>query len=367
MNKIKAISDNLAAVGKSIHDDDLIHHIVHGLPPEYDHIRVSIRTNPSISTVEEVHALLASEELLLEERRQLQSSITHESTAFIAQNNSFQNNLGSNYGRGRNTNNGRGRGRGRGGYGRGGGQPPRNNNTNANGGQRPTCQIYNRIGHIALDCHHRMDFAYQERTPPQRLQAMVATTSPSADQTSYADTGATNNLTSDLSNLTIRTDYQGSDKISVGNGQGLRILHTGSSTFHTSSQPFHLNNLLHEKDSEWAQVRAKRTEAMRSWPRRSSLSPVRVRTKTLPHFSKDLLAVEAYDPIIVSKPPLLTFLLAFLVFLHALGVPTCSIKDTLKVLYGVVLYLLNRLALVELRTVPALFSLVVKDGCGEKN
>nr|CAD1827562.1 unnamed protein product [Ananas comosus var. bracteatus] len=107
MNKIKAISDNLAAVGKSIHDDDLIHHIVHGLPPEYDPIRVSIRTNPSISTVEEVHAILASEELLLEERRQLQSSITHESTAFIAQNNSFQNNLGSNYGRGRNTNNGR--------------------------------------------------------------------------------------------------------------------------------------------------------------------------------------------------------------------------------------------------------------------
>nr|CAD1839991.1 unnamed protein product [Ananas comosus var. bracteatus] len=157
MNKIKAISDNLAAVGKSIHDDDLIHHIVHGLPPEYDPIRVSIRTNPSISTVEEVHAILASEELLLEERRQLQSSITHESTAFIAQNNSFQNNLGSNYGRGRNTNNGRGRGRGRGGYGRGGGQPPRNNNTNANGGQRPTCQICNRIGHIALDCHHRMD------------------------------------------------------------------------------------------------------------------------------------------------------------------------------------------------------------------
>nr|CAD1817884.1 unnamed protein product [Ananas comosus var. bracteatus] len=125
MNKIKAISDNLAAVGKSIHDDDLIHHIVHGLPSEYDPIWVSIRINPSISTVEEVHAILASEELLLEERRQLQSSITHESTAFIAQNNSFQNNLGSNYGQGRNTNNGRGRGRGRGGYGRGGGQPPR--------------------------------------------------------------------------------------------------------------------------------------------------------------------------------------------------------------------------------------------------
>ena len=39
---------------------------------------------------------------------------------------------------------------------------------------RPTCQIYGKNGHSALDCYHRMDFAYQGRHAPTKLTSMVA-------------------------------------------------------------------------------------------------------------------------------------------------------------------------------------------------
>ena len=39
--------------------------------------------------------------------------------------------------------------------------------------ERPTCQICGKAGHIALDCYHRMDYAYQGKHPPTKLAAMV--------------------------------------------------------------------------------------------------------------------------------------------------------------------------------------------------
>nr|CAD1817261.1 unnamed protein product [Ananas comosus var. bracteatus] len=170
MNRIKTISDNLAAVGKSIHDDDLIHHIVHVKNYFW---RNDVNFNlPSIMNLPpSLHKIILSKTIL--------APIMAEGA------------------------------------------------------------ILTMAGDVEEDVVVMAAVEaklYVTTTQMQtRLQAMVATTSPSADQTWYADTGATNNLTYDLSNLTIRTDYQGSDKISVGNGQGLRILHTGSSTLHTSS------------------------------------------------------------------------------------------------------------------------------------
>lgn len=50
--------------------------------------------------------------------------------------------------------------------------------------------------------------------------------------------------TFDLANLSVRSDYQGGDTVHVGNGQGLSISHTGSSTLHTPSSSFHLQNII---------------------------------------------------------------------------------------------------------------------------
>ncbi|KAF8389139.1 hypothetical protein HHK36_025825 [Tetracentron sinense] len=66
----------------------------------------------------------------------------------------------------------------------------------------------------------RMDYAYQGWIPPQKLTAMIDSHSPPNTQTWYTDTGASHHITSDLANLSIHSDYQGDDKVQVGNGQG---------------------------------------------------------------------------------------------------------------------------------------------------
>nr|KYP67626.1 hypothetical protein KK1_023970 [Cajanus cajan] len=63
----------------------------------------------------------------------------------------------------------------------------------------------------------------------------------------YLDSGATNHLTPDLSNLGSKSDYTGQEKITIGNGQVIGINHTGTSYFLTpmSSKIFTLKDLLH--------------------------------------------------------------------------------------------------------------------------
>ncbi|KAJ4951664.1 hypothetical protein NE237_028496 [Protea cynaroides] len=90
-----------------------------------------------------------------------------------------------------------------------------NGNDNLN---RPQCQIYQKMGHLAIDCYHCMDYAYQSHHPPEKLAAMASTKFSNAD-TWYTDTGATNNLTPDIENLYLAEPYDGHDSIQVRNGQ----------------------------------------------------------------------------------------------------------------------------------------------------
>lgn len=70
----------------------------------------------------------------------------------------------------------------------------------------------------------------------------------SSENAWYPDSGATNHVTFDLNNLNLGSEYQGSERIQMGNGAGLKISHLGSSTLtdpsHTSHS-FLLHNLLH--------------------------------------------------------------------------------------------------------------------------
>ena len=53
-------------------------------------------------------------------------------------------------------------------------------------------------------------------------------------------------MTHDLSSLNIKDDnYTGADQLQVGNGQGLHISKTGTSSFHISSHSFRLNHVLY--------------------------------------------------------------------------------------------------------------------------
>jgi hypothetical protein len=67
----------------------------------------------------------------------------------------------------------------------------------------------------------------------------------SMDQNWYMDTGATDNITSDLEKLAVRDKYNGGDQIHTASGAGMKIKHIGHSIVHTPTRNLHLNKVLH--------------------------------------------------------------------------------------------------------------------------
>ena len=60
-----------------------------------------------------------------------------------------------------------------------------------------------------------------------------------------ADTGATHHMTSDLSNLSLKSEYPGMDAVVVGNDMKLPISFIGSSSIHTPHSSFLVKHILH--------------------------------------------------------------------------------------------------------------------------
>jgi hypothetical protein len=130
---------------------------------------------------------------------------------------------------------GRGNHRGRGRGGRGW-----NNNS------RVQCQLCGKMGHTVQLCFYRFDSFFSGSSPASSRQAgpdggynnnnssafstNISTSNDSTDNSSwFPDSGATNYVTNDLSNLNLGSEYNGGSKLLVGNGAGLRISHVGSS------------------------------------------------------------------------------------------------------------------------------------------
>jgi hypothetical protein len=93
-----------------------------------------------------------------------------------------------------------------------------------------------------------MNLSFQGRHPPSELAAMVSQSTALHEEDEWlVDSGANNHLTADLNNLTLQQPYQGTETVVVGNGSGLQIQNTGSSSFQTSNSKsiVHLNNILH--------------------------------------------------------------------------------------------------------------------------
>ncbi|PON53311.1 Beta-catenin [Parasponia andersonii] len=90
---------------------------------------------------------------------------------------------------------------------------------------------------------------------------------------------------------------------------------------------------------------------------RSSTSAAAVQSSAAALHS--LLVVDEYRPIVGSKRDIIYSLVDILKTPNS---PPRSVKDALKALFGIALYPLNRGSMIELGVVPALFSLVVKDG-----
>ncbi|KAL6324735.1 hypothetical protein AAG906_017075 [Vitis piasezkii] len=170
LEKAKLVSDELAAVGKPLEDDDLMSYIVSGLNPSFNPFitSLSFATRDKNVSFEDFQAELLSYELLLENQNIAIPPETNNFAFFTPKSNQQQYN-----------------------------RKPKNPN-----------------------CFHRMDYAYQGRHPPTQLAAMVAhSNAEQEEETWFADSGANQHITANLEHLTLQQPYTGQENVAVGNGQ----------------------------------------------------------------------------------------------------------------------------------------------------
>jgi hypothetical protein len=103
-----------------------------------------------------------------------------------------------------------------------------------------TCQICNSEGHNAKDCWYR--WQDEDDDSDDDKEAHIA--SYAVDTNWYSDTGATNHITSELNNVTVRDHYKGHDRVNTASGQGMQISHVGHSVVSTPNQNFQLRDIL---------------------------------------------------------------------------------------------------------------------------
>ena len=233
VSKMRSLADEIASAGKAIDDDELVSYILAGLDFDYNPIVSALvaRTEP-ISVGEMFSQLLSFEQRMDLLQPDSRSSVNS-----------------ANRGRGASRGT-RGRGRSRGGApsrgrGRSNGQRQQNqgaqNNQQHGSDNRPRCQVCKIKGHTADICWYRFD----EDFVPEEKYAGATSTSYGVDTNWYMDSGATDNITSNLEKLSIHDRYKGHDKIHTASGAGMEISHIGHSTVTTPSRDLHLNNVLY--------------------------------------------------------------------------------------------------------------------------
>ncbi|KAH9723455.1 retrovirus-related pol polyprotein from transposon RE1 [Citrus sinensis] len=239
--KLQSVTDGLALASSPVNDLDLITHLITGLDQSYYPVVVYIEANMLKMDLSEAYAMLLAHEARLENNKLHDSKETKNNyAANVAQvgnfskkgNNNNQNNWKAG---GNNWNN---NSSGRGGYQGGAGK---------NFAQRTgiACQICFRFNHTAADCRDRFNKNFTPNFPtpaPNHFSnqhqgpraAFITTSEGVADQGWFLDSGATHHLTNTVQNLSDGKIYFGSNLLTVGNGQGLRITHIGYTQLHTS-------------------------------------------------------------------------------------------------------------------------------------
>lgn len=99
-------------------------------------------------------------------------------------------------------------------------------------------------------CYYRFSEDREAATtaqPPSTYHAYLTQPTEQFDEGAekILDSGATNHVTSDLTNLSSFYAYEGTDNLQIGNGEGLPISNIGFSTFKISNHTIRLNNILH--------------------------------------------------------------------------------------------------------------------------
>ncbi|KAJ0035570.1 hypothetical protein Pint_25899 [Pistacia integerrima] len=234
--KVKHLSDTLSTISHPLSSSKITSYLLDGLPSSYDSLVTAITTRLDPISLDDLYGCLLTHENRLEQ--QTTSNEFNLPSANIATSYFGRGHRGSPSNRGapHYGNQSRGRGRGFHNY-----SPHQMSQSN-----KPPCQICSKIGHTASTCWHRFNQQFQSPSTPHPQANIAQSHTPKYDQNWYPDTSATNHITSNLNNLSLNTDiYTGPDQIQVANGQGLKILHTGSSLLYSTLKSFFLNKSLH--------------------------------------------------------------------------------------------------------------------------
>ena len=251
--KMRNIADMLSTSGKPVPYEDLILYILGGLGPEFETIVVNITSRSEAISLQEVHYLLQSHEIRLEQLSA--ASVIDVPPAAHITVGGVQNS---------NTNNGQFRGSSSKNF------RPRNVRNPQT--SRIVCQLCGKMGHTAMKCFHRFDVYFQsppraqnqqfsslhqpqqpQLRPPPLHQPQYYSTGPlvpsrpiqnshqQLDSTStsphayivapdldsntswFVDSGATHHMTTDSNTLNVSDHYCGTGNVVVGNGQTLDI------------------------------------------------------------------------------------------------------------------------------------------------
>jgi hypothetical protein len=237
--KLKQLVDTLAAVHRPLNDFEVNSYLLAGLSSDYESMIASIQMLAAPMSLDELYGHLLTHEQRLTQLHPLPDvaapSVNIVTTTPSNFNKGGRGNRSHNFSHGGRGNGGRSRGRGRGPGVLGHAPTPTS---------RPTCQVCHKVGHNALDCYHRYDHAYQG--PAGNQMMAYYTTQAAADSAWYPDSGCTNHLTLDFTNLTFTAEEPtGYDQVYVGNGQGLPVHHTGSTHLLYPSSKFLMPNVLH--------------------------------------------------------------------------------------------------------------------------
>ncbi|XBH94356.1 hypothetical protein VPH35_085149 [Triticum aestivum] len=159
--KMRGFADAMASIGKPLQDDEVLGYILAGLGPEFEPLVASITTRDDPISLSSFYAFFLGAELRLEQ--QASSDNIH-----------------------------------------------------------PSANVCSKFGHDALHCRNRFNHAFQPEEQRERSGNVASTGSGSysVDMDWYADTGATDHLTSDLDRLSLHQRYGGKDKVHVANGAG---------------------------------------------------------------------------------------------------------------------------------------------------
>ncbi|PKU65807.1 Retrovirus-related Pol polyprotein from transposon TNT 1-94 [Dendrobium catenatum] len=200
LSDIKQRVDAIAFAGAPINTEDVIFYTLNGLPQTYNAFKTAIRTRAQPISLNELYALLYSEEVNISSER---------------------------------------------GPARGRSSPSQGGRTSARGGgcrqmSSLVCQICAKQGRFAVSCWYRADLSYQ---PSQR--DLIAQEDKSAYDDWFLDTGATSHLTADATQLQTIQPYKGTSNVQVGDGSQLPIANSGKGILPTPDRKLQLPHILH--------------------------------------------------------------------------------------------------------------------------